>query len=64
MNEPAATYRVAQAAMGHAIVMKDGEGFETVIESGIKRYDTAVAKALLWAHREQMAAKKARRAER
>ena len=59
------TYRVALTMMGCAIVMKNDEGFETVIEYGIKSVASATKKCDRWTAKEVKArAKEAKRLAR
>lgn len=53
------TYHIAQAMMGHAIVMTDDEGNRITIQVGIKSYDSAVKIRDRWIKREAAARAKA-----
>lgn len=51
------TYRVALAAMGACVVMCDDDGYESVLQSGIKSVSSAQKIADRWTKREAEARK-------
>ena len=53
------TYRVDVAVMGYCIVMTDDEGHQSVIESGIKSWESAKKKCERWERLEAKARAKA-----
>lgn len=63
MTTQSATYRIAMAPLGFAIVMRDTEGFESTIEVGIKSYASALKRCNGWTKREATAVAKAAKLE-